>query len=87
MRLPTWVLPAALATAAVALLAGRCSMATSTELSPGVTVRVIDGGNHAQFGVYGSQRGDGGAAITAEEQHAQLVAFVTESFAVNGWSR
>lgn len=29
---------------------------------------VIEGGNHAQFGSYGIQEGDGEAAITAEEQ-------------------
>lgn len=30
---------------------------------------VIDGGNHSQFGLYGLQKGDGEAKITAEEQH------------------
>ncbi len=34
---------------------------------------VIDGGNHAQFGSYGSQQGDGAAAITAEQQLSQTV--------------
>ena len=29
---------------------------------------VIDGGNHAQFGSYGAQDGDGAAAISADEQ-------------------
>ena len=29
---------------------------------------IIDGGNHAQFGNYGTQKGDGAAAISAEEQ-------------------
>lgn len=29
---------------------------------------VIDGGNHAQFGSYGEQKGDGAATIPAEEQ-------------------
>ncbi len=29
---------------------------------------VIEGGNHSQFGSYGIQKGDGKAAITAEEQ-------------------
>ena len=32
---------------------------------------VIPGGNHAQFGDYGPQRGDGAAAITQEEQQTQ----------------
>lgn len=34
------------------------------------TVIVIDGGNHAYFGWYGEQRGDGEASITREEQQA-----------------
>ncbi len=35
---------------------------------------VIDGGNHAQFGWYGPQPGDGIATISREEQQAQIVA-------------
>ncbi len=31
-------------------------------------VKVIEGGNHAQFGNYGEQKGDGDSTITAEEQ-------------------
>lgn len=34
---------------------------------------VIEGGNHAQFGWYGSQPGDGVATISREEQQAQIV--------------
>ena len=34
----------------------------------------IDGGNHAQFGWYGPQRGDGTATISREDQQAQTVA-------------
>ena len=33
----------------------------------------IDGGNHAQFGNYGPQKGDTSATITAEEQQTQTV--------------
>lgn len=33
----------------------------------------IQGGNHAQFGNYGPQKGDAPAAISAEEQQAQTV--------------
>jgi len=33
---------------------------------------VIEGGNHAQFGGYGPQRGDNPAAISAEEQWTQI---------------
>ncbi len=32
---------------------------------------VIDGGNHAQFGNYGKQKGDGKAVISAEDQQTQ----------------
>ena len=35
------------------------------------TERVIQGGNHAQFGSYGAQKGDGQASITAIEQQMQ----------------
>ena len=37
---------------------------------------VIEGGNHAQFGSYGPQRGDGEAAIPPAEQWAQAAAFI-----------
>lgn len=40
----------------------------------GNTVYVsIEGGNHAQFGSYGPQKGDGTASITEEEQQARTV--------------
>jgi predicted alpha/beta-hydrolase family hydrolase len=35
---------------------------------------VVDGGNHAQFGWYGEQRGDGVATISREDQQSQIVA-------------
>jgi hypothetical protein len=35
---------------------------------------IIDGGNHAQFGWYGDQRGDGVATISREDQQGQIVA-------------
>ncbi len=34
---------------------------------------VIEGGNHAQFGNYGQQEGDGEASISAQDQQAQTV--------------
>ena len=34
---------------------------------------VIEGGNHAQFGEYGEQNGDGAAVIPADEQRRQAV--------------
>lgn len=38
-----------------------------------LTLDKIEGGNHAQFGSYGCQKGDGTAAISAEEQQVQTV--------------
>jgi hypothetical protein len=49
-------------------------------LPPGSELVVIDGGNHAGFGHYGPQAGDGTATIDREEQQRQtaetLLAFV-----------
>lgn len=39
---------------------------------------VIEGGNHANFGDYGAQRGDGEAAISPEEQKALTAEKITE---------
>ena len=36
----------------------------------------IEGGNHAQFGNYGPQKGDPAAAISAQDQQAQTVAAI-----------
>lgn len=36
-----------------------------------LTEYVIDGGNHAQFGSYGKQSGDGVATISPENQRIQ----------------
>ena len=38
---------------------------------------VLEGGNHAQFGWYGRQSGDGEAKISREEQQAQVVQATT----------
>lgn len=42
---------------------------------------ILNGGNHAQFGSYGKQSGDGEAAITADEQIRQTVAAILSSLA------
>lgn len=42
------------------------------------TELVIEGGNHAQFGNYGDQKGDGVAAIAREEQQSQTVEAILE---------
>ena len=39
---------------------------------------VISGGNHAQFGDYGKQKGDGDASLTPEEQQEQTVSWIME---------
>ena len=41
----------------------------------------IEGGNHAQFGNYGPQKGDLPAAISAEEQQAQALAAISDFIA------
>jgi hypothetical protein len=45
-------------------------------LPPGTEWVAIEGGNHAGFGWYGPQPGDGTASISREEQQAQTVAGV-----------
>lgn len=45
----------------------------------------IAGGNHAQFGSYGEQNGDGQATISADEQHEMIKELVTRFMAVNNW--
>lgn len=52
----------------------------SRELMPfDYTEKIIDGGNHAQFGDYGEQKGDTPAAITADEQ-VNITCDIIESF-------
>jgi len=43
-------------------------------------IHVIDGANHAQFGNYGEQDGDGKATISWEEQHDKVVSIILEHF-------
>lgn len=43
---------------------------------------IIQGGNHAQFGNYGTQKGDGIATITTEEQQLQAVNHILD-FIIN----
>ena len=40
---------------------------------------IIEGGNHAQFGNYGKQSGDGEATIDPSEQQNQTIEFVIKS--------
>jgi len=47
---------------------------------PDTAVRqVIEGGNHAQFGYYGAQDGDGRATISAEDQQRQTAALIMQN--------
>jgi len=39
---------------------------------------LIEGGNHAQFGYYGKQKGDGVATITREQQHMTVIEEILE---------
>lgn len=49
-----------------------------TRLPARTLVVPLTGGNHAQFGNYGAQRGDGQAAISREEQQAQTTLQFTQ---------
>ena len=78
-----------LSTSALAVLsvsASRDGLATPARIAaarpllpPSTTYRPIDGGNHAQFGSYGTQMGDHSATITAAEQW-RLVIQATADF-------
>ena len=48
--------------------------ASRSLLPPDTSWVAIEGGNHAQFGWYGPQAGDGSATISREEQQRQIVA-------------
>lgn len=45
---------------------------------PELTEQIIDGGNHAGFGFYGPQEGDGEATISRQEQIAQTARLMAE---------
>jgi pimeloyl-ACP methyl ester carboxylesterase len=44
----------------------------------GFDVDWIEGGNHAQFGDYGDQAGDGGATITEAQQRQHVLALILD---------
>ncbi len=49
-------------------------ISASVSLLPADTIfTAIEGGNHAQFGFYGEQKGDNPAQISREDQQAQIV--------------
>ncbi len=43
-------------------------------------VKVIEGGNHCQFGSYGFQKGDGTASISPQQQWLQAAQFIADQF-------
>lgn len=47
----------------------------------------LEGGNHAWFGNYGEQEGDGQALISREEQQAQTVEFILEMIEGRHWRK
>ncbi|MBV6552676.1 alpha/beta hydrolase, partial [Acinetobacter soli] len=49
-----------------------------TYLPDSAIFETISGGNHAGFGSYGSQRGDGSATISNEEQQQQIAEKLTQ---------
>lgn len=48
----------------------------SIGLAAQLTERIIEGGNHAGFGCYGVQKGDGEAEITDEEQWQETIDYI-----------
>ncbi len=52
--------------------------ASRADLPPGTRWVEIAGGNHAQFGWYGEQPGDGQSTISREQQQAQVVSATAE---------
>lgn len=66
------------------LVLNREKLAESHDLMPAdFTEYVIEGGNHAQYGDYGVQKGDGTATISAEEQRhivtEKILTFLSEN--------
>jgi hypothetical protein len=55
----------------------RDRVSAAAEYGP-IEAHILDGGNHAQFGNYGPQKGDGIPAISAEEQQDETVRLILE---------
>ncbi len=49
-----------------------------TKINYTENVHVINGGNHAQFGNYGPQKGDGTATVSREEQQAETARLILD---------
>ena len=62
------------------LVLNRRALQKGRQYAPACFVEhVIEGGNHAQFGCYGAQSGDGKAAIPAQAQQEEAVRVILES--------
>ena len=48
-------------------------------LPAGTQSFIIEGGNHAQFGNYGKQKGDGDAAVSSEEQQERTIEIILQN--------
>ena len=59
-------------------VAGNDPAAAVDLLPPETPLVVVEGGNHAQFGDYGPQKGDGTATISRAEQQAQAARAIAE---------
>ena len=70
-----------------ALMPPGVDIAASTDFNENddVYYHLIEGANHAQFGNYGTQNGDGTATISAGEQQTIVVEFIAEFFESSGW--
>lgn len=76
----------------VLTVVGTCDGVINTEqldkcaenLPQGAATVWIEGGNHAQFGSYGEQEGDGAALISSDEQRAQTVAAIASLMGLAG---
>lgn len=53
-------------------------------LPPATGYVVIEGGNHAGFGSYGEQKGDGEAQISRDAQHIQVVEYLQQFYEEKG---
>ena len=60
---------------------GSLNQSVEDEIDDTENVVEIEGGNHAQFGNYGPQKGDLPATISAEEQQAQTVEAISDFIA------
>ncbi|MHB1150786.1 MAG: alpha/beta fold hydrolase [Eubacteriales bacterium] len=62
----------------IAIFGSEDMVLDKTKISENLNQFEIQGGNHAYFGNYGEQKGDGAASITRDEQQLQAVGAVLE---------